>query len=92
MKVCENKRSHKYMKVSENKRSHSITISNNYNFIKSLLGMRDSSNSPNHMTNMATMLIHGKSLYISSSLRPVDQWPRNLISCNGKCVHTHLLQ
>ena len=36
------------------------------------------SNSPGHMTNMAAMPVHGKSLYKSSSLEAVNQLPQNL--------------
>ena len=35
-------------------------------------GRKICSNSPGHMTKMATMPIHGKNLYKSSSLEPVD--------------------
>ena len=42
-------------------------------------GKKVCSNSPGHMTNMGSMLIHGNNIYISSSLEQVDRLPYNLI-------------
>ena len=38
-----------------------------------------------HMSKMATMLIYGKTLYISSSLEPKGQWPWDLVCSIWGC-------
>ena len=67
--------------------SQSITISNIFSKATGLIvtkfqiepplaeGREVCSNSPGHITSMATMPIHGKNHCRSSSLEPVDQLP-----------------
>ena len=49
------------------------------------LGTKSCSNGLGHMTKMAVMTIYGKILKKSSSPKPIDQWPWNLV-CS--IVHT----
>ena len=43
------------------------------------IGMKININELGHMTNMAAMPIYGKNLKKSSSTKPIDQWPWNLV-------------
>ena len=85
MKICENKRSRSLFDLVT-QGSHSITISD-ISKATGLLGpivtnidierpwaegRKVCSNSPDHMTNMAAMPIHGENIYKYSFLKPVD--------------------
>ena len=50
------------------------------------------SNSPGHMTNMATMPMYGKNLKKSYSLEPKGQWPWNLVCIIGCSSTTKFAQ
>ena len=43
------------------------------------IGMKININELGHMTNMAAMPIYGKNLKKSSSTKPIDRWPWNLV-------------
>ena len=49
-------------------------------------------NSTGHMVKMAAMPIYGKTLEISSSLEPKDQWPWDLVCSIGDVGFTRFAQ